>query len=495
MLRLFKNIWDDDKGIALLTVVGVMAVATALIFGIVWYSEQALSTAGVVRSNTIAYQIASAGLDRSLADMQANGFNADRYPMTGSINGGTYTINVEPLGNTEYKVTSVGTTDQGATETLIVKFFYMNLWDMNFAAGSNQSLTAGGGGINGTSNVTGPFYVRGTIEMGGTSYIHDGPFFVKDGDIVLKGSSEVGESSNPIDVYVTGAYPSTNFYARSISQAVPSINLPTVTDGFMAEKYMAAKTESVDNIMGYPSSSTTNNYEADMTDPTSYETLNPPTGGTWTRPKAAGATDWYKLIDTDGSPASIGNGTANLVIGGTGSWGSWYGDGHTTAAGIHDDFAFDDVNNILYIEGTVYVDGEVHIEEDITYVGNGAIVANGDIYIEGRCIPNTVDLNPKEAVGFITPKTIYIRAGSSNKNPETGVAPDLVGAFFATEQVNIDNNIYIKGSVIAGSIHFGHPNAHLVTNPQLPSFLPESMPGKGLYILTKGLWTRPSLGD
>ena len=199
----------EERGMAMIAVIGVMALATIVIFGMAWYSEQVLNQAGIVRNNTQAYQIASSGIDTVLARIQANGFNPDEYPLTGVINGGTYSVVVIPEGDINYRVTSTGTTQSGASESIVVKIFYMNLWNMNFAAGSNQSLTAGGGGINGTSNVTGPFYVRGTIQMGGNSCIHGGPLFVKDGDIVLTGNAEIGESTKPIDVYVTGKYPTT----------------------------------------------------------------------------------------------------------------------------------------------------------------------------------------------------------------------------------------------------------------------------------------------
>ena len=485
-----KNIFND-KGIAMVTVIGILSIITILIFSVVWYSEQAMNVSVLNKNNTVAYQIANAAIDKSLADMQANGFSSDRYPMTGELNGGTYTITVTSIANSEYKVEAVGIDASGAQEKIVVKFFYMNLWDMNFAAGSNQSLTAGGGGINGTSNVTGPFYVRGSIELAGGAYIHDGPLFVKDGDVILRGASEIGESSKPINVYVTGKYPATNFYASSISQAVPSISLPVLDDNYIAEKYASAKVESVDNIMGYPSKSTATNIEAEDTDPTSYTTLMPPSTATWTRNKAIGASDYYKIIDNNNTPEPIGTGTTDLVIGGTGSWGTWYGDGHTTTSGQHDDFAFDDSTNMLYVEGTVFVDGDIYVNEDITYVGNGSLIANGDIYLEGECIPYNIDLNPAEALGFISPNIIYVNTSSSNKKPDPGVVPDISGAFFAKEAVDIDGNVYIKGSVIAGSIRFGHPNAHLVTNPLLPSFLPESMPGKGMHLLSKGVWTRP----
>jgi len=54
----------------------------------------------------------------------------------------------------------------------------------------------------------------------------------------------------------------------------------------------------------------------------------------------------------------------------------------------------------------------------------------------------------------------------------------------------MSRNVVVKGSVLAGSITFSHANEHLVTDPDLPSYLPRAMPGNGQSVLTKGSWTR-----
>ena len=496
-MRFFQRLRRDESGVAMITVVGILSVVTVIAIAAFAASRQTLYDAVVVRSESQAFQLANAGIDVALANIQRNGYVSSEYPMNpenaglDELVGGSWEVSVTPAFDSEYVATARGTASDGTVEEIEVKFFYLNIWEMNLAAGSDQSLTAGGGGVNGTSNVTGPFYVVGTIEMGGTAFIHNGPLFVKGGDIVLSGNADIGSTATPINVYCDGALrgSASSFHISNLSQSVPSIVLPSVDDTYMLDMWGRARLESSDNVMGSPDKSTTTNIEAEGGNPASYENhaFLLPFG--WTRTKAPGAAQHYKYIGPEEGPSSINEGTTNLTIGGTGSWGARYGDGHYPEGyiGSHDDFAFDDVNDVLYCEGTVLVDGDITLEGDIRYVGNGTLIANGDIYVHGKVVPYT-ELNPAEALGLVTPGDIVISTSGSNKSIED--PPDLAGAFFAMNVIRFNNNILVKGSVVAGGIVFDHPNVHLVTNPLLPSFLPESMPGKGMSLLTRGAWAR-----
>lgn len=489
-----------DDGVAMIAVIGISAVVTVIAITAFVLSQQALLESRRTQVHTQAFQAANAGVDAALADIQAAGFQPGHFPMGNSVGTtgspdhmGNYVVSITTDDGLEFTAVSTGTAPDGSTETIKVRFFHMNLWEMQLAAGSNQSLTAGGGGITGTSNVTGPFYVRGNVQMGGTSFIHNGPFFVKDGNINLQGNAEIGSPTKPIRVYVSGTYPQANFYASSVSQAVPRITLPIVDMAFMTGKWNTAKAESVDNKRG-GLSSTFVNLECENGDPATYRTTEPPNSLMWQRAKVANASTHYKYVGPDAGPAStLGGGTTPLIIGGTGSWGSWWGDGHYYVIDSYDDFCFDDATNTLYIEGTVFVDGPVTIAEDITYKGNGTIVANGPITVNGSMVPqggySSGNVN-KQALGLVTPTTITINY-STNNTKDLTQEPDLAGAFFAKERISFTGNgILLKGSIIAGSITFAHPNIHLVTNPLLPTFLPEGMPGRGQKVLIPGQWVR-----
>ena len=71
--------------------------------------------------------------------------------------------------------------------------------------------------------------------------------------------------------------------------------------------------------------------------------------------------------------------------------------------------------------------------------------------------------------------------------------PDFAGAFFCQGTAIFTGNSYLKGSIIAGVMDFSTysaNNSHLITDPNLPSFLPDSLPGHGAAFLARGNWTR-----
>jgi hypothetical protein len=169
-------------------------------------------------------------------------------------------------------------------------------------------------------------------------------------------------------------------------------------------------------------------------------------------------------------------------------------------SGLHDDFAFDDATDTLYIEGTVYVDGPVTFVGDIEYVGNGTIVANGDVTLTNTVRPidwdssGTHELDAGYAIGIVTPSDIIFGGSGGNPAPPAD-PPDFAGAFFCQGIASFGTlasaqNTFLKGSIIAGGMSFAHPNTHLQTDPDLPSFLPDSLPGNGAFFLARGNWVR-----
>lgn len=490
---------DDDSGIAMITVIGVVVLMTILAVGAFFLARQSTQESVKVRSDTQAFQAANAGVDIALARMQANGYVPSDYPVTGSLSvGATYSATVTATANSEYLCTSVGHDISGSTSTVKVKFFYLNLWNMNLAAGTNNAL--GGGSVKGTTSVYGPFYVRGGVALGSNSIVDNGPFFIKGGDLTISGSGQVGDAGNLVDLYVTGAYPplgSKGMYANSISQSVPDISLPLVDQAYLQSVYDLAKSESVDNVRGYTDSGVPS-LESQGGNPASYTTVDPPNHGAWTRNKAPGAAACYKVIGADNGIGAAGAGTHGLTISdGMGNIGSWgpsdglAGDGHYTLSSS-DDFAFDDATNVLRVEGTVFIDGPLTINCDVEYVGNGAIVCNGNITIKGNFRPHTVGYaaDARHICGLVTPTNIICDSGTDNQGKDPTEPPDVAGAFFCSKDWSMSRNVLVKGSVLAGSISFAHANQHLVTDPNLPSYLPRSMPGAGQSILTKGAWVR-----
>lgn len=518
-----RRMLSDESGVALLTVIGIMAVVTILAVGSFVLAQQTLHESNRIEDESRAFRAASGGLDQVLTSFSDEATGTD-FPIEGTSPDGSYTVELEDLGGSEYRLTSVGIGSDGSTETVRQQFYYMNLWKMNFAGTGPQSLISGSGGLAGTTNIIGPFYMKGNLPIANNMSCLEGPFFVKGGNITVGSSGSLGSSSKYVKVNCDGtgdpAVPPNyakggagGVFVTSISRSVPDITLPVLTDEMLEQYATKAQAESVDNIMGTPSNDFGANLETSNGQSSDYRIMNPPNNpGTWQRnmAQATPVNSNYKFIGrADGTISSKGAGSTALTIGGRsfGSWGSVTttngvsiaGDGHYTLANKYDDFAYDDTNNRLYISGTVFIDGPLTLNEDITYIGNGSIVANGPITINGTLRPygtNTQGELNEWALGLVTPVDMYFNAGGNNSYANKTAdeirawTPDFAGAFFVQGTMHFGNNPLVRGSVIAGKIESGGPNMCLVTNPLLPTYLPESLPGVDRGLLMPGLWTR-----
>lgn len=508
MIRRAMRATHGEDGIAMVAVMGVLAVVTILSISAYIMAQQSLQEARLTQRQTFAFEAANAGMDVALAQIQANGFvlgtlQADgSRVLTGTVPGtGSYEVTLTALPSSEYLAVARGHGRDGGDELVQTKFFYLNLWEMNIAAGSAQSMTAGGGGITGTSNVTGPFYVRGSVELIGGAFVHKGPLFIKDGDLSFgSAASHVGTSLQPVRLFCTGSYETNaNTYYAYVSRSVPDVTLPPTDLNYLTASYTKAIVESTDNLMGSGGgASEIPNYEAVGYDDATYTTMDPPGSALGSpigpRTVAPGVTSGYKYIGADGGPTGAGNGTHGLTIGGTGSWGKYNYTGPGGAT-VHDDFAFDDSTNTLYVEGTIFIDGPLVIGGDgpVYYWGNGTIVANGPITIQDDCVPAAgfdASITLKQALGLVTPGTITCNAGDANVRTESD-PPDVAGAWFAGDKIVFTANVLFRGSALAAGIEFGKPNIHMITNEALPTYLPDSLPGEGQSFLSRGSWSRP----
>lgn len=523
----------DDSGVAMITVLGVIAVITVLAVGSYALASQSLHESRRVENESKAFRAANTGLDRVLASFTEESISNGTFPVTGTTPDGSYTVTIESLdpGYGEYRLTSVGVGKDGTQETVAQHFYFMNLWKMNFAGTGDQTLISGSGGLKGTSNIVGPFYMKGNLAIAANMKVLEGPLFVKGGSVSVASSGQLGSETQYIRVFCDGTVPPNytkgragGVFVSQVSRSVPDITLPSISAEQLQAWATKAQAESVDNIMGPADRSTTANLESIGNDPNTYTTMQPPNSSTWARQYAdtrpAGTRNaCYKFIgNADGSISAPGQGSTALSIGGRtfGSWGSLTttgttlsGDGHYTLTNSHDDFAYDNTRKILYIEGTVFVDGPVTFTEDMYYIGNGTIVANGNITINGMLRPygsdtpdasgnyNWIGEQNKWALGLATPGNLIVATqdnnslgGNSALELARKASPTVAGAFYAQGVVTFQHNVLMRGSVIAGRIDSQHPNMCLVTNPLLPTYLPQSLPGVDSGLLMPGLWTR-----
>jgi hypothetical protein len=529
MKKFLQECWSDESGVALVTVLGVILVITALAFGSYMLAQQALLEAHRVEDETQAYRAAASGLDRELATFQESGLG-ETYPKTGSTGDGTYTITVESIGASRYRLVSTGVGRDGSEEAVAQEFYFLNLWKMNFAGTGQQSLVSGGGHITGGSNIVGPFYMKGDLTLDASMSVQEGPIFVYGGDIKRTASGvRFGTEDLRVDVFCDGDTSTLpdgerKVFLGNVDASVPEINTPPLTQEMLEGYASTARAESVDNNMGPIARGTTTIHECNTLSPSGTDYTNVAYTSLYsvsTRRQADTTNANYKFIGAaDGVIAPSGTGTHNLTISSStpdfGWWGATY-EGSALPTGyasapaaypigvygtnVHDDFAWDQSAGILYIEGTVFVDGDVTLDCDIDYVGNGTIVANGDIVVNGllRPLGTTAQAQQNQwVIGLATPTGITFTA---NTGQMTGGAippaeeirartPDVAGAFYATQYVVLPEKLLVQGSVITGEIRCGQNNLWLVTNPYLPDYLPDSLPGSAGGLMTPTRWMR-----
>ena len=510
---------SGDEGIAMITVLGVMLVVTLLAVASYNLTVQTLFESEKVEDESRAFRVASAGIDTVLASFTPT---QTVFPAI-STPDGTATITVSETGGDagEYEVISTGVGLDGSTETVVQRFFYLNLWEMNFAGTGSQSLMSGSSGLNGSSKIWGPFYVLGGLAVESNMSMMEGPIFVKDGNFERNGSGEIGTEDDPVRLYCDGKVDlkltgGAKAFVEGPYLNVPYIQLPKLTPDKMTSYAILAQTESRDGKMS----------RFQMTDTPDNLELVSHEGRT------------YKYFgESTGTISPLGNGTTELVLGtpdttypnalGTyGSWGSITTTGAILASGptppspalynglpeIHDDFAYWDnaytvggtTWDLLYISGTVFVDGPLIVKDHVMYIGNGTIVANGPVTLTGALRPfsyttdtvtvNKVGEDKKWALGIVTPSDIEMAANGAQNGRSDPVRDrpfDYAGAFYTDRTLHVTHpGTSMRGSIIANKMDFEDPNTNLVTNPLLPAYLPDSLPGGGQGIISAGLWSR-----
>jgi hypothetical protein len=467
-------------------VMGVVALVTVVAVGGFWVASQTLHESERVLGESKAFQVAQSGLDRELSAFQPADIASGSYTKTGSTPDGTYSITTTQTTAFEYLMTSVGTADE-RTESVTQRFYYFNLWDMNIGAGQSAPL-GGGRGFNGNATIDGPMYVKGDFDFSQANAVYEGgPLMIKGGDLIVGGSATLGYA-DPIDLFldgnITGHSPQ-NCYHKSWSTSVPDIELPWIDQDYMDSMYQKSMAESTDNWMGYPARAI-NNTEANGGVPTTYDDGSTIAGRTMATAVPASNSAYYKYIGNAAGPQSMGNGTYYLEIDSV-SFGSWDGNGYPLGSGLHDDFAYDAGTGTMYVEGTVFIDGDLHIGTNVQhYAGNGTLVVNGDVFIGGEVIPVGGAISAENCVGIATPGNVVIGDNAHSGN----VRGEWQGAIFCNGEVALyHTSSSFEGSILADTIYGDKPDIHIKTNPQLPEFVPSSMPALG-GIVFRGTWTR-----
>lgn len=382
----------DDSGVALVAVMGAIALISIIAISGYTMSSQALFDTTRLSSESKAFQVAASGMDRELASFTEDSFTSGSSTYTKSMQtpDGTYQLTVgrDPSVPYRFTMTCVGTSG-GRTSTVEQSFFYMDLWGMSVSAGSNPEGEFGSGaGWNGNSTIYGPLYVSGDVDLNSNPDLWWGPLFISNGDVDFGAAVDFHPyTDEKYNIFAGGAVSGADSDTQ-VFNSCPTIDLPWLDDAYFDGMRDNAVTESKDKMFGASSVAEIANNEVDVV------------GGPYVGQAAPGATADYKVIN---GPLTI--------TGATASFGK--------LAAQRDDFAFDTASNILYLDGVVFVDGDVTIGAGVAgYAGSGMLVSTGDVTIatgssfqpindNGDGVAN--DLSVENCLGVATMGDIVIR--------------------------------------------------------------------------------------
>lgn len=484
---MFKSILKEENGMAMIVVIGIMLVLTTLAFGAMAISENDLKLTERDKDSMEALHVAEAGIQKAMWQLEKFGNVMENKDFTADVGNGKAYVVAEQDDSNEWlwTIESTGTCNN-ANRKIKVTVFNFSLWNMNMSLGQSSSLASGGNGVLGTTSIDGPFYVRGNVELSGSSQITGGPFFIKTGSLkFLDSGSTLGLAGDELEAYIEpadGNYdiedkkgnhiipPHPQVHVSKLSNQVPDIKIPPMDS--LANYRKTAADESDEVCTAYNDGVININTVSRIEDRCGY----------------------YKILDNDAND-STGSLSSRHTYKLNSTVPSFGVDGSGNAVG---DFAWNKDSRKLTVNGTVFVDGNLTIGDssnsEINYYGRGTIVVNGDINIKGKLRPpyqdGKYDMSGTNVLGLVTNETIYVDVSGSNSVPKWD-EPDVSGAFFATKKVKMtSNNTSFVGSMIAGVLDFAGSvnNSHLFTHDKLPEFLPPSLPGSTRYMTMTASW-------
>jgi Tfp pilus assembly protein PilX len=454
----------SDEGFALATVMGAIAVITALAFGGFFVAESTLAESTRVTSENRAYQAASSGLERELAvfkpEFLATGQspNGYEYGTEYAINGqDAYVVNIytsatDPsLGADQYKIVSTGHS-RGTSETVSVEFQSFNLWDMNISGSENSDMGAGEG-FNGNGTIIGKVYCNGDFDWSGNGALVGGPLFVRNG---VFNKASVGSNVGFADDHVAGYLD----------------NPPT---GQTSNMYVDLEGTAPKLVIPWPVESDMDVWRDMALDYSNANRLGDDTGtdGVVRHPSSR-SDDEYNVFDGDltlSSAVPFGKSTPSYV--------TKDADGTVNEAASADVIAVS--GSTLHVNGVIYVDGTVTIDSSInTYVGKGLIVARQGVVINGGLVPAVYDSGTYEVYDtqhMPLTSTMDCIGFASLGDVTQNVADWVCGAVFTSGAYIAPNtSCKFRGSIIAQRIDFGQPNAWLATQTGMSANLPPGLP-------------------
>lgn len=418
------NLLRNDKGAALISTLGVLAVVAILGAGALTLAGGSLNQTMWDKASHQAFNVAEAGFDQAVARAREGTLDEDFVAI---LPNGEASVTVTALGSFFFSVKSVGAhpnlSEPEALRAVAGKITAIGAYEVLFADGAS-------GIVLGSTKIDGPLYVRDYLGLSGDGAFTGGPLFIKDnpatpartGDLELGGSSSVGTAADPIFAFIDGTYPasSPNLHTIEIFRDVPDLEIPVITD-------------SLEDMNG----------QRDLAD---------------------------LIIDDDG----LTNGSNPLTFDKNASpvtYGSY-------PAGPY--LKWETPTNkkrILRIKGSIFVDGPVSMGANqidlIEYYNKGTIIANGLIAINSAFMPSVVsDFPASTAVGLLTGSQVDI-------NPKSG--DSVYALVYAYEQINFVSQQDFYGSAMTQVMDVrNNPFLHIVEDLSawdLPPGMPKVAPG------------------
>ncbi len=469
-----QRAWNDDSGIALAIVMGIIALMVLLATGAFYLSSQTLLETTMAGRHDAAFQAASSGIVVAFTNVRS-ALTTTMLPtgtvVTGSIasSSAAYTaVATLNAARKAYECTSTGTTPDGTKEVVISTFTITAPGSSWLPYGSHVFYFGGAtaGSVNGNGTITGPFFVLypppvppasfPTFQINGNERMSGGPLYIQNGNF-----SSNKAAATTVNVYTNGTVNGSmvngvdngSHFIRwpleaTAALSVTRVDLNSGPSSFLPTSLANATAQSSDNVLG-----TTTTAVQEVTQvgvPNTYVSQRGPN---------VVASGPYKVV---GSSTAI---TGLAITNATASFGRISG-------GLHDDFAYDKASSTLYVEGTVYVWGKLTISKAVSYVGNGTIVCSGDVQIGADVLPKTGGSQPQPDATHLL---CVFTAGTATL-PTNGVK--FTGAVYAVGPVSVPaNNLVLQGSFVAeGGLSNAQNSPDMTAIPLIGTYMSPGMP-------------------
>lgn len=476
---LFNKLNNNRGLIMVMTGVAVILLLTfggILIHAAIQEGNLALRQKREVRS----LHIAEAGLERVLyhlredyyndstpswADGDIDGFTVGPnyvtdYPILAmGFGGGTMTVFLKnAVGDDEIWVTSVGFYEDIETRVkAYARIVNVSPWDNAIFAGAGAS----GSVVNGNVDIRGSVHILGNglsagdyaIDLGGTAEIVGNNYDGLDASLAAKVpalptttfNSEVVETLNAelrVKKGIVGLSGSSSAGLPDVSgnSVKETVNGTFVEDGW-------GGTAGASNV--FSDNGSVNGY--DLGDAVDFPSLSDP------HPDNTSATyqNHYK--------------TEALVL--TSELSSLTPTSSFSYSNAYGSISFDGAGNMA-ISGQVYVEGGNNVvinkqgsNKTITYTGTGTLLVEGNVDLNVNLVTAGNNSFPTNIIGIMTPNNISMN--------EAGI--DVMGAFYAENQITIQKQTDVMGTVVTNYIDMGTNVPAVFQVPDLASSLPPGM--------------------